>query len=403
MNENVIFSRRKGLSQVLSGTLMIAGTAIGAGMLGIPLLTAESGFWPSFFITTFVWIFMLCTGFLFLEASLWMPEGANIMSMAQRFLGSKWKFAAGGMFIFLYYCLMVAYFAAGAPLLASFINTTFGLKVAGAASYALFGTLFGLIVALGSKAIDRVNIVLTIVMVIDYFIMVWIGSSEVQLSNLAFTKWSAVAVSLPVLFSAFGYHNVIPALCNYLKRERKSLQLSIVLGTSLPFLFYVIWQWLIIGTASPSALAEARAEGLTATSALPAHSSIFLFGQCFAFFAVVTSMLGVAFSLVDFLGDGAKLSGKSVKRSTLVVATFLPPFLCVLFDPTLFDRALGIAGGFGEAFLNGFLPVMLVWMGRYAVKLPSDCALPGGRLTLTLLLIVSVFVIGLELFLVLVK
>jgi tyrosine-specific transport protein len=395
--------RRQLFSQVLSGTLMIAGTAIGAGMLGIPLLTAESGFWPSFFITSFVWIFMLCTGFLFLEVSLWMPEGANILSMAQRFLGSKWKLAAGGMFIFLYYCLMVAYFAAGAPLFSGFLNATFGWHLTGVASYALFGSLFAAIVALGAKAIDRMNMVLTIAMVIDYFIMVGIGSSEVSLSNLQFNKWSAVAVSLPVLFSAFGYHNVIPSLCNYLKRQRRSLQLSIILGTSIPFLFYLTWQWLIMGTVSSDALMQARASGQPATEALHTGSSLYLFGQYFAFFAIITSMLGVAFSLVDFLGDGAKLSGKKVSRNFLVFATFFPPFLCVVFDPNLFDKALGVAGGFGEAFLNGFLPVMLVWMGRYAVKLPSDCALPGGKLTLTLLLLVSIFVIGLEIFLVFFK
>ncbi len=401
-SQGEISVKRQGISQVISGTLMIAGTAIGAGMLGIPLLTAQAGFWPSLVITGIVWLFMLCTGLLFLEVTLWMPAGSNILSMAQRFLGTKGKFAAGGMFIFLYYCLMIAYFAAGAPLVSGFINATFGLHLSGITSYAFFGLVFGAIVALGAKAIDRVNIFLTIAMVVDYFIMVVMGCSEVDMGNFQFSKWSAVAFSIPVLFSAFGYHNIIPSLCNYLNRERKTLKLSIVLGTSVPFLIYVAWQWLIIGAVPQGAIEQAHMEGQPATQALNAlagGSSIYLVGQYFAFFAIITSMLGVAFSLVDFLGDGLKIdSQKKPHRYFLVFLTFFPPFLCVLFDPTVFDRALGIAGGFGEAFLNGLLPVTLVWLGRYAMKLPSDYALPGGKLTLVLLLLVSLFVVGLELF-----
>ncbi|MBI2743565.1 MAG: amino acid permease [Chlamydiales bacterium] len=403
MSQSTVAVGRQSLSKIISGTLMIAGSAIGAGMLGIPLLTAEAGFWPSLVITGIVWLFMLCTGLLFLEVTLWMPGGSNILSMSQRFLGKKGKVIAGFMFIFLYYSLMVAYFAAGAPLVSGFINATFGLNLSGILSYALFGVIFGGIVAIGAKAIERVSVFLTIAMVVDYFIMVGMGCSDVDMGNFQISEWSAVAFSLPVLFSAFGYHNIIPSLCDHMSRERKTLKLSIILGTSVPFLIYVAWQWLVIGAIPQAAVLAAREAGQPATQALQSisgGSSIFLVGQYFAFFAIVTSMLGVAFSLVDFIGDGLKVKREGPSRHFLVFLTFFPPFLCVVFDPTLFDRALGVAGGFGEAFLNGLLPVMLVWMGRYAMKLPSDDALPGGKWTLGLLLLVSLFVICLELFLI---
>lgn len=395
MENQPILVKKRSFASVMSGTLMITGTAIGAGMLGIPLLTSQAGFWPSFVVTACVWLFMLATGLLFLEVSLWMPEGSNILSMAQRFLGNKGKVVAGFMFIFLYYCLMVAYYAAGAPLISDFLKA-FGLHLPSSVSYALFGLIFALVVGLGARAINRVNTLLTIAMVVDYFLMVWVGSSEVEMSRLEFSKWSAVAISVPVLFSAFGYHNVIPSLCNYLKRERKVLQTSIILGTTIPFVLYVVWQWLMIGASTPEAIAAARAAGLPATEALKGASSLYLVGQYFAFFAIVTSLLGVAFSLVDFLADGIKIKQTKASRSLLTFLTFFPPFLFVVFDPHLFETALGVAGGFGEAFLNGLLPVMLVWMGRYALKLPSDCPLPGGRISLFILSIISFLVIVLE-------
>ena len=142
-------------NKTVSGTLLIAGTTIGAGMLGIPLVTAKAGFIPAMGITFAVWLFMAATGLLYLEATLWMHEGANVLSMSRRFLGRSGRIAAGGTFLFLYYCLMVAYYAAGAPIFASLLGI--GASVW---TYLAFGIVFGGIVFFGIKAVDRINYIL---------------------------------------------------------------------------------------------------------------------------------------------------------------------------------------------------------------------------------------------------
>ncbi len=146
---------RLSIHKIISGTLLIAGTAIGAGMLGIPLLTARAGFWPAVAITLLVWIFMACTGLLYLEASLWMQDGANVLSMSRRFLGKWGKWISGAVYVFLYYCLMVAYFAAGAPIFSFFLQSVLGFAPLGIESYLSYGLLFGGIVALGVKVVDE--------------------------------------------------------------------------------------------------------------------------------------------------------------------------------------------------------------------------------------------------------
>jgi tyrosine-specific transport protein len=344
-------------SRVLSGTMMIAGVTIGAGMFGIPLVTAAAGFWPAMMVTILCWLFMMTTGFLVLDASLKMPEGTNIFSMAGYFLGNRGRWLAGGVFLSLYICLMVAYFAGGAPILGAFLG------VKGAWSYLLFGAVVGGIVFLGMKIIDRVNIVLTGAKIVLYFLLVGLGSREVSFERLEPCAWSLSWAALPILFSAFGYHNVIPSLRTYLQSDRKALRLSIVLGTAIPLVVYSVWQWLIIGAIPGQALREALARGETATAALQAVSSnpwLFPMGQTFAFLAMTTAMMCVSMSLVDFLKDALR----PVKRSLLCVAVFMLPGLFALLNPTIFDRALGFAGGFGEAFLNGLLPIAFAWVGR---------------------------------------
>ncbi len=214
-----------------------------------------------------------------------------------------------------------------------------------------------------------------------------------QFARRSEAKWSKVCFALPVLFSAFGYHNVVPSLCTYLERDRKSLKLSIFCGTGITLAVFVVWQWLILGSLPPEAIQKALAAGQPVTAALQSltgKNSLFAIGHAFAFFALVTSFLGVAFSVVDFLNDGLKCQGK--KRPFLVVLTFVPPAMCAFLNPAIFETALGIAGGFGEAFLNGLLPIALVWKYR---KMQSIGFIPGKNL-LAFLFVFALFVMGLE-------
>lgn len=382
-----IIAQSPSFSKILNASFLVAGTAIGAGMLGIPLLTAQSGFAPALFITGLVWLFMLATGLLILEAVLWMPPGANIMTMADSLLGKKGRVSAGLLFLFLYLCLMVAYIAGGAPLLLSFMPGWVSLpKWAGST---LFAALFGGVVFRGIHSTARINFVLGCGLIAAYLGMIGFGSSEVEASRLSFTNFPAGFLAAPVLFSAFGYHNIIPSICGYLNRDRKALRLSIWIGTLLALIVYSVWQWMVIGSVPLEVISAAKESGLPATMLLTNSIWLNRFSALFAFLALATSLLGVALSLVDFLTDGLRFCKKNRLIPTLLA--FGSPLAIVLYDPTLFDRALGIAGGFGEAFLNGLFPVLLVWAGRYKLRLENQAILPGGKLTLFLL---GAFAIG---------
>ena len=44
-------------------------------------------------------------------------------------------------------------------------------------------------------------------------------------------------------------------------------------------------------------------------------------------------------------------------------------------------------GGIGDSALNGIIPILMVWVGRYRLGFKSEWSLPGGRPLLTLLLL----------------
>ena len=385
--------------KTISGTFLIAGTMIGAGMLGIPLVTAPSGLIPGIVSTLIVWFFMYCTGLLFLEATLWMPDGSNVLSIAGRYLGRKGRVISALMFIFLYYCLMIAYFAAGSPMLSSLLSFT-GIELQGWQIYAFFGLIFGSVVAIGPKSIDRVNVIMSVAMLASWLFLIGSGSQEVKMERLIGTHYSLMPWAMPVLFSAFGFHNVIPSLCSYLQRDRKALKAAIFWGSLIPLIVYIVWQWLVIGAIAPDLLTkgvEARGSVIEAFSSHLGNEQLLLFGGSFAFFAIVTSTLGVSFSMVDFLGDGFKVKRRSgMVRAFLTLLTFFPPFFLASNWPGIFEEALGVAGGFGEAFLNGLLPISLVWIGTKRFKESTSVKILENRAFLLFLALYTLFVVGVE-------
>nr|NGX29103.1 Tyrosine-specific transport protein [Candidatus Anoxychlamydiales bacterium] len=57
-------------NKFLGSVLLISGTTIGAGMLGLPVMTGFAGFFPTLALLFFFWLYMLVTAFLYLEANL---------------------------------------------------------------------------------------------------------------------------------------------------------------------------------------------------------------------------------------------------------------------------------------------------------------------------------------------
>lgn len=385
--------------RILRCSLLIAGTSIGAGMLGIPLFTAVAGFYPAVVVTVLVWLFMVISGLYLLEATLSQPKGASFLSLSEVYLGKYGRLATGGLFLFLYYCLMIAYFAAGAPMLGEIVSSILGFKIGPMAGYILFGLLFGSIVAVGPRSIDTANFIFTIAMAFFWLILVTFGSREVSVERFMPMQASKMFLAMPVLFSAFGYHNIIPSLCNYMGNDRRILRTSILLGTAIPLFVYVVWQWLIIGSLDFAVLQKALQEGRPVTEMLSMIVKTSWIGGIstgFAILAISTSVLGVSFSLVDFLRDGFKGKSFTPNRTLLTVGVFVPPFIFCWMDPTIFNRALGVAGGIGESLINGLLPVLLVYVLRYMKRSTIEPEIGGGKLAIGIMVFLSLFVMGIE-------
>ncbi len=347
----------------IGGLLLVAGTAIGAGMLVIPVVTSFAGFFPSLALLFFVWLFFFGTAWLLLDVNLSLPGVSNFISMTERKLGPWGKGFCWIVYLALLYSLTAAYIASSAPLFALAIQTIVGGQIPSLVGVIPLLGIFGVFVYIGTKAVDRTNRALMIGLVLSYGLLLSFLPQHVQFARLGMMNVGAIWLAVPLVFTSYGFHIVIPTLTAYLHHNVKHLRWVIFIGSLIPFIVYALWELLVLGAISSEDLAAAWQSGESAIAplsrSLQGHS-IGTVAKAFSFFAILTSFLGVAMSLSDFLADGLKMRKMSFEKEVSCLLTFVPPLLFVFFYPQGFILALQYAGVL-VALLLCLLPALMAW------------------------------------------
>ncbi len=382
---------------VLGGILLVAGSCIGAGMLGLPILTGLSGFFPSLTALVLAWGFMTFTGLLLVEVNGWFSKQVNLVSMSKEALGQKGRWTAWFSYLFLFYSLLVAYTAASGSIFSAILASLFGISIPAWAASIFFTVLFGVIVYLGTRPVDFFNRVLMAGLIITYLGMIGLGLFQIDPKLLTHSAPKYILLPLPVLITSFGFQNMIPTLTAYMKGDLKRVRLTIIGGSLMTLFIYLVWSILVLGVVEPVAIYESYKNGEEATIPLRAvlgSSAISHFAQGFAFFAIITSFLAQGLTLTHFLADGFKLTPNRKNLWWLCSLALIPPLVFALYYPQIFYRALGFAGGICAMILFGLLPISMAWVGRYRRKHKSDYHVWGGKPALISAFLFSLFVIG---------
>lgn len=388
--ENIEVSNQR----VFGATMLVAGSCIGAGMLGLPVLTALGGFKPTCILFVFSWLFMVVTGLLLLEVNLWFKGEVSFISMTGKTLGKVGQFFGWILFAFLFYSLMVAYVVGSGQLLSDFFGISEWL------GSLLLSGLFGVFLYLGTSTVDGFNRILMIGLIFSYFVFIVFGSPHIDTRFLEHADWTAATFAIPAMIISFGFHNLVPSMTTYLNHDAKKLRFVIIVGSLIPLLIYLVWEWLVLGLVSvegENGFRNALEQGDMATRVLRnaiGASWIADVVEYFAFFAIVTSFLGVSLSFVDFLADGLHVKKTAKGKVLLCFLSLAPPFFFAMAYPKIFLNALTYAGAYGAVILFGIMPALMVWSGRYFMDQKDHRQIPGGRVTLAIVIMISLTIVG---------
>ncbi|AJJ10225.1 aromatic amino acid transport family protein [Yersinia rohdei] len=339
---------------VLGGAMIVAGTAVGAGMFSIPIVTAGVWFSGSVMLLIYTWACMLISGLMILEANLNYPSGASFHTMVQDLLGKIWSSINGLSITFVLYILTYAYISAGGSIITHTLQNTFGISQSGAGF--IFALLVAFIVWLSTRAVDRLSTILIGGMVITFVMSVGDMFSHVETAVL-FNQTDSTAnylpyalAALPYLLTSFGYHGNVPGLVKYYRKDSKAVVRSLLYGTLIALVIYVLWQFAIQGNITREAFKQVIADGgnigslLKQMDMVSASQTTSQLLNAFSYMALASSFLGVSLGLFDYIADFFKFSDDRGGRTKSALITFIPPTLGALLFPNGFLYAIGFAG-----------------------------------------------------------
>lgn len=389
------------MNKTLGSTLITSGTMIGAGMLAMPLTSAGIGFTFTVVLLVLLWILLTYSALLFVEVYQTAEHDAGIGTLAAQYFGRPGRIVATSVLMIFLYALLSAYVTGGGAILASTLPdfATLDLKMKG--SILAFTIFFGIFVAIGTSFVDALNRFLFIAMIAALFIVLGLMIPEIKIDNLmAMPIDKALLISAsPVFFTAFGFHGSIPCLNKYLEGDVKALRFSIIVGSAITLVGYLLWQFSTHGVLSQTRFLEILNQDPTlnglieAVRVITGSTIIAAVVKIFSALALITSFLGVALGLLECIDDLLKRAFNiSANRLSLGFLTFLPPLLFAFFYPEGFILALGYAGQM-FAFYAVVLPAALVWKARHQhPNLPYR--VPGGSGVLLFVSILGIIIVS---------
>ncbi|MCB1109738.1 MAG: amino acid permease [Chlamydiia bacterium] len=386
-------STKKG--SVFGGTLLIVGSCIGAGMLGLPILTGIPGFFPSLLMFIISWAFMLITGILMVEIMGWFKKPVNLISMVEKTLGPLGKVLCWLLYLFLFYALLVAYISASGNHTSLFFHNAFHLAIPNWLGSLFFVIVFGWMVYLGTKPVDHLNRYLMIGKIVSFVLLVLLGIEYVVPRLLLHWQPQYSFYTFPILIISFGYHNMIPVLMKYMDMDRKRVRRAIITGSLFTCVIYLIWEIVALGILPYSDVLHSFKIDIDAAQAIRTYLGSNVIGhsaQSLAFFAILTSFLAQALSLTNFLSDGFKIKHRERESIGMCLLALLPPLCFALLFPNIFFQAINFAGGICAVVLFGILPALMAWIGRYQQGHLLKDRVPGGRPLLIIILLVAAFI-----------
>lgn len=390
-------------SKAAGGVMLICGTSIGTGILGIPSVTGGSGFSYSIILFIFCWLFSLVSALYLMEAHLWDDTpNSNLLSMTQNFLGPKAKSIVWIIYLALLYSLMCTYLLAGSSWVIEWTFSLTNVSLNVIPSMLIFIFLIGLFIAFGTKAVDKVNQLMLLGLIISFALIMFILLPNTK-HDLLFEQAKNISTTLPalpLLITAFGYSIIVPSLSTYLDKDSKSIQKVIIIGSVITLSIYIIWEAATLGNIPlfgdhglfQVALSKDNGTEIANSLIYFTHSKPFsIILTFFVVFAVITSFLGVSMALNHALADGLQLKSSPFSKLFLLLLTYVPPMLFLLIFPNGFTQILSWAGAL-VALLMGLLPIAIVWKGRYILG-QGGYAVPGKKWLLILAALFFVLVI----------
>ncbi len=372
---------KKRTLSLFEAVMIIVGSVIGAGVLGIPYVVAQVGFWVGLLYIAGLGFVMILLHLFLGEIVLRTKKYLQIGGLCEKYLGKK----AGGfmklLMLLMLTSALVAYIVGmGEAAQAIFIN--YGIDIP-AYAWSIIAWLIGSIVVIaGVRTLAHIEFVLASVIFVIIIIIAALAAPHIEVEKLM--RFDLAQFFLPYGVVLFAFHgtNAIAEVEEIMPNQQKRMKQVIILAGVLPIIIYILFALAVVGVTGINTT-EIATVGLGKVLGPGA----IVFGNLFALFAMMTSFFALGFALRrtyewDF----------NFKKIIALLLTLCVPILIFILGLRNFIATIGIAGAlFGS--IEAIMIIMMFWRARKKGDMSVRAyALHGASFVAVLLFLV--FLVG---------
>lgn len=389
------------MPKALGGTMLVAGTAIGAGMLGLPMISAGMWFYWSGVILVASWFMMLRSSQALLEVNLHFRPGDSFHTLARSLLSPFWTTLNGLSVAFVLYTLVYAYVSGGGSVVQQALAPVMPFPPPRFFSSLFFALLLAACIWWSSRAVDRLATAFMGGMVITLVLSMCGMLGNLRIATLLDLNGDGgqfifIWCALSTYLTSFCFHASVPSLIKYMGKDYKTINTCLIAGTLIALACYFLWIMASDGIIPRGEYRQVIAAGgnvgnlLAAAGANLGTGLIMRCLEIFSLLAVATSFLGAGLGLFDYMADLCNFDDSRLGRTKTMIVTLLPPMICGLIWPDGFLPAIGWAG-LAASIWSVIVPALMVMAGRRKFP-PQGYLAPGGAMLPPLLILYGILV-----------
>ena len=349
------------MSKFVNSVFLVSGTAIGSGLISLPISAAKLGMKWTFIIILLAFLVAYKTSCLTIDLIKNQGRALTIVELSSEISGNIAKLISMTSLYVLSLALLCAYFAGTSSILSNFFELSQSLSIV--ACIATFGILF----LIRSRVFNKLNsgmVFILLALIIGSVFTMPPSTNGLNNADISGNFALIIMPFLPIIFTSFGVQNVCPFVAQHMGLENiKAIKKAFLIGTLIPAIVYALWIYAVLtriyvfdnelyvkllnGGVEVGELVQSLCN-----SAHFEFESIIL--KLLSLFAILTSAAGTGIGLISSLKE-TKLRQNKLLISLIVIG--IPAFL-TLVVPNAFIRILSFGGMIATTFVI-FMPVYL--------------------------------------------
>ncbi len=319
---------------VFYAVMIIIGTCIGAGFLGIPYVAAKTNFFIALLELILIGALILIINLMLGKIAIKTKENHQLSGYAMKYLGKK------GYYLMQFSMLVGIYSA----IIAYLIGIGKSLSILTSYDYFTLSIATGIITAIILKGnLSAVKsfekwanlLILTIILILTFSFL-----NKIDYQNFLIINSKNVFLPFGVILFAMLSFAAIPQAKIILK-NKKDLKKAIIIGTIIPIIFYALFTFIVVGYLGPNT---------------PQVSTLAL-GKASIILGILT-MLTSYIALGNALQEEFVFDEKINKRTSWLLVTSIPVAVFILMNLLKIDSFAYVLSVGGN--VSGILTIVLI-------------------------------------------